>query len=140
MNPGKQWIPARKMYPFMNTLWGTGGPGGPGVWLATRAGSLLTATRFGPYYDLIGFDPRGMSDIFLYLIECTNVASYKVLAKRRTFNDFEPGRLNKLTARYFRPKANCFESISAMDQFYRNTGEKLYVVGAAFTYASQFSS
>ncbi|ELU39432.1 prefoldin subunit domain-containing protein [Rhizoctonia solani AG-1 IA] len=37
-----------------------GGPGGPGVRLATQAGPLLVATRLGPYYDLIGFDPRGM--------------------------------------------------------------------------------
>ncbi|QRV95060.1 Abhydrolase domain-containing protein [Ceratobasidium sp. AG-Ba] len=37
-----------------------GGPGGPGTIIATRAGSGFSATRFGPYYDVIGFDPRGI--------------------------------------------------------------------------------
>ncbi|CAE6457424.1 unnamed protein product [Rhizoctonia solani] len=36
-----------------------GGPGGPGVRLATHSGPTLVATRLGPYYDLVGFDPRG---------------------------------------------------------------------------------
>ncbi|KAG8724733.1 hypothetical protein FRC09_015206 [Ceratobasidium sp. 395] len=37
-----------------------GGPGGSGVKLATQAGKGLSATRIGPYYDIIGFDPRGI--------------------------------------------------------------------------------
>ncbi|KAG9090712.1 hypothetical protein FRC06_000915, partial [Ceratobasidium sp. 370] len=37
-----------------------GGPGGSGTRLATRAGRGLSATRIGPYYDIIGFDPRGI--------------------------------------------------------------------------------
>jgi hypothetical protein len=37
----------------------TGGPGGSGVWLVMSAGQLLSATRLGVHYDLIGFDPRG---------------------------------------------------------------------------------
>ncbi|KAG8737302.1 hypothetical protein FRC10_008360 [Ceratobasidium sp. 414] len=37
-----------------------GGPGGPGTRLATHAGRGLSATRIGPYYDIIGFDPRGI--------------------------------------------------------------------------------
>lgn len=60
-----------------------GGPGGSGVGLATRAGSMLIATRLGPHYDLVGFDPRGIGQTT--------------------------------------PKANCFESIASMDEFYRNT-------------------
>ncbi|QRV95061.1 Abhydrolase domain-containing protein [Ceratobasidium sp. AG-Ba] len=37
-----------------------GGPGGPGTQLATQSGPGLSATRIGPYYDIVGFDPRGI--------------------------------------------------------------------------------
>ncbi|KAG9118746.1 hypothetical protein FRC07_006601, partial [Ceratobasidium sp. 392] len=37
-----------------------GGPGGAGTRLATQAGKGLSETRIGPYYDIIGFDPRGI--------------------------------------------------------------------------------
>lgn len=37
-----------------------GGPGGPGIRLATHGARELIKTRLGPHYDLIGFDPRGI--------------------------------------------------------------------------------
>ncbi|KAJ1302794.1 hypothetical protein OPQ81_003101 [Rhizoctonia solani] len=52
-----------------------GGPGGPGVGLATQAGSKLAATRLGPYYDLVGFDPRGIGQTV------PNAACFKSLAE-----------------------------------------------------------
>jgi hypothetical protein len=40
-----------------------GGPGGSGVDLVLKAGPLLS-TILGPGFDIIGFDPRGMLDIY----------------------------------------------------------------------------
>ncbi|KAG9088356.1 hypothetical protein FS749_002226 [Ceratobasidium sp. UAMH 11750] len=45
-----------------------GGPGGSGTMLATRAGQWLSVTRIGPYYDIVGFDPRGAWNECLSLI------------------------------------------------------------------------
>ncbi|KAF8713633.1 alpha/beta hydrolase fold, partial [Rhizoctonia solani] len=56
-----------------------GGPGGPGVRLATQAGPLLVATRLGPYYDLIGFDPRGIGQTI------PNAACFKSIAEMDEF-------------------------------------------------------
>ncbi|CEL63069.1 Putative hydrolase Mb2247c OS=Mycobacterium bovis (strain ATCC BAA-935 / AF2122/97) GN=Mb2247c PE=3 SV=1 [Rhizoctonia solani AG-1 IB] len=56
-----------------------GGPGGPGVRLATQVGSNLVATRLGPYYDLIGFDPRGIGQTV------PNAACFKSIAEMDEF-------------------------------------------------------
>ncbi|CAE6481040.1 unnamed protein product [Rhizoctonia solani] len=56
-----------------------GGPGGPGVRLATQAGPYLVATRLGPYYDLIGFDPRGIGQTV------PSAACFKSLAEMDEF-------------------------------------------------------
>jgi hypothetical protein len=42
-----------------------GGPGGSGVDLVLKAGPLLS-TILGPGFDIIGFDPRGMLEIYMY--------------------------------------------------------------------------
>lgn len=63
----------------------TGGPGGSGVGLATRAGSMLVATRLGPHYDLIGFDPRGTLEISALLANRLLITCNQELDKRRTF-------------------------------------------------------
>ncbi|KAG8727378.1 hypothetical protein FRC11_013342, partial [Ceratobasidium sp. 423] len=56
-----------------------GGPGGPGVRLATRAGPSLVATRLGPFYDLVGFDPRGIGQTV------PNAACFNSLAEMDEF-------------------------------------------------------
>ncbi|CAE6442837.1 unnamed protein product [Rhizoctonia solani] len=56
-----------------------GGPGGPGVRLATQSGLMLATTRLGPYYDLVGFDPRGIGQTV------PNAACFKSLAEMDGF-------------------------------------------------------
>ncbi|CAE6467002.1 unnamed protein product [Rhizoctonia solani] len=88
-----------------------GGPGGPGVRLATQAGPYLVATRLGPYYDLIGFDPRGIGQTV------PSAACFKSLAEMDEF---------------YRN--------TEMDEFYRNTVFELGYAQPPNTTASSYAA